>query len=162
MNNSFAHNGYLDSPLGVSRAPGSIGSEPYGYLSFQPRNSDALDWCTQTIRKILPEVEIVLARNWEADDAPTFVQTVSKAAFSIIDCTESVNNYCIELGVAAAIEWRKVLEAFDSTADRRLNPVAMFHGKRLAWTDFGENDTRQLVELIKHLARTTKLGMQRP
>ena len=158
----IAYNGYLEFPLGVSRPPENPTQPPYAYLSFQPRNEDAYKWFVERIRIVFPELAIVKARNWEADDAPSFFQAISNSSFCIVDCTQGVNNYAIELGVCAALEWGKVLEVWDSTVDRRPNPISMFPGKRFAWTDLSQNDERHLNELIKHLARTTTLGMQRP
>ncbi len=157
----IAYNGFLENPFGISSHSSIDYQHPYAYLSFQPRNNLAYEWFKDTFKNIFPELTILKAPQWEADEGPSLYSTIKNSSFCIIDCTEGINNYSIELGICSALNLQKVLEVWDSNIEKRPNPISMYPGKRFAWTDMLNNDSRQLIELIKHLARTTILGTQR-
>ena len=157
-------NGRYDRPFGL---PYSAGSEQvlikrkYAYVSFQPRHRIAEEWCLHQLRSLFPDLGIERAREWQRGDGMYFYHLIHNATISIIDCTEGTNNACLELGMASSHDWKRVLLLFDSNAASNVNPVSMFPGSRLAWTDLGNDDTNVLCALLLDLAHSTDIGIQR-
>lgn len=137
-------------------------AEPgYAYLSFEPRNSEAQEWFARLIKMFYPELRIERARDWGPDDLPALVKLVAGAELCLIDCTGRVNSQALELGIAAASGSKRVLEVWDSTVDRSVNPVAMFPGRKWAWADLDATDKEHAAQLLRDIARVTSLGRRR-
>jgi hypothetical protein len=157
-----AHLGFYEHPLDMDGTkPSARSSGRHAYVSFQPRHANAEEWFSNIIRSMFPEVRIERAHSWAADEAPIVCDLISHAEFSIIDCTGGINSQALELGLAAAGNWRRTIEVWNTSNERRLNPVSMFPGPRLGWNDLGDADEEEAKALLLDLTRATSLGARR-
>ncbi len=154
-----AQSGKWEHPFNEdSGSKGGESSNPIAYLSFQPRNQKAEEWIAERIARTFPRMQLITPRDFASDDGARLVETVAKAELAVIDCTGGINEYALELGVAAALRPDHVIEVWNNRVDSRLNPIAMFPGSRFAWTERGNIDEEDIDRLLEDIARRTQLG----
>ena len=161
----IGYNGRFDRPFGLpasSEEMDASAPERYAYVSFQPRHASAEEWCVEQIKRLFPGLAVERAKEWQQGDGTALYRKVVGAVFSIVDCSDGANSSCLELGLAAAHDWKRTLLLFAAGQSAAVNPVSMYPGSRFAWTDLGSDDTRVLRELLLEMSRAKDLGLRRP
>lgn len=157
--------GKHEHPFGVQESEGALhdpmGRGPYAYLNFQPRHRPAQEWAAREIRRLFPDLQLEYAREWQRGDAASMYAVLQGASITLIDCTQGASAQALELGLCVAKSWKRCLMLFDS-AKSRINPVAMFPGSRLGWTDLGSDDTTLLQDALRDVLAGTQHGIRLP
>jgi hypothetical protein len=155
----IGYNGIWEPLTGGVKVRGEIAhGRRIAYLSFQPRNHLAAKWFEDCVRRTFPELAIEVARTWQAEDLLTLRETIGAAELCIIDCTGKMSGQALELGIGASTGRRRVLEVWDSEQFASVNPVAMFPGRKWAWSDLSEEDERYFTRVLNEIGHSTTLG----
>lgn len=101
------------------------------YIAFQPRNKKQCDFLINLLSDKYDIIEIS-SSDYPMDDLTCQVCfALQSCIIKIIDCTEAVVDYVVELGLSEAVDVSSVIYAYDG--DLWDNPVLMNSASPCAW-----------------------------
>lgn len=101
------------------------------YISFQDRNMKQRDYLIDLLSKKYQMYEISPSDYPMNDWTCRTCFALQSCIIKIIDCTEAVGDFVVELGLAEAVDYSSVICAYD--AELRDNPVLMRRAFPRAW-----------------------------